>query len=364
MKKKQLLHNISAIAAVSILLILFVEFASYLVVTLHQSKQNNAQRAYGTQSFGDEQKNFMTEYQGTANIPYKSFVGWQSREYHGKYINVSPNGLRITGFENKYPGSPTIHFFGGSTMWGFGLSDDGSLPSLVGKETNLNTVNYAELAWTSRQSLNRLLMHLDSIKPDDLVVFYDGGTDASYSCYPNTVGAHARESQINNALQAVAYGDRSYLSGLNAFVQNTYIFLAFKSLTAPPSPPPASSCENAETAKVAANFMIQGWKIATQLVQAKGAYFACVLHPTPFTISSLKPSDRAPPVNHESLSTINVYPIVKKEASGLPCFVDFSGELGPEAFFDSQGHITRQGNQHVAALLINKVVEKVPAYGL
>lgn len=363
MKKRQIFINVAAMAAVCVALIFLVEFVSYLAVTFYQNKTKkvNSQSAYGAKNFGEEQKSFMTEYRGTANIPYKSFVGWQPREYHGKYINVNSNGLRITGYENKKSGGRTVHFFGGSTMWGFGLADDGTIPAIIGQRTSFNTVNYAELAWNSRQSLNRLMEYLKSIKPNDIVIFYDGINDASYSCYPNTVGANAREHQINSALNAVSYGDRLYMLGVNTFVQNTFTFIAYNNFlkkASSGSPPPASSCDDPAVAQAAADFLIQSWEIAAQIVKERGASFACILQPTPYTSVFSAGPDTALPVSHESLSIKDVYPLVRKGAAHLPCFSDFSEELHSDYYFDFQGHVTREGNSQLVNLLINKVIDK------
>lgn len=363
MEKNQIFQNISMIVVVTIALIFLVEFASYLAVTFYQ-KQNekiNIQKGYGAKNYGEEQKNYMAENRGTASLPYKSFVGWQPTEYHGKYENVNSQGLRVTGYENRNPVGRTIHFFGNSSMWGFGLADDGTIPALMGQKTNFNTVNYAGRAWNSRQSLNRLMLYLKSIKPNDIVIFYDGGSDASYSCYPNTVGAHAREHQIRAALDAVSNGDRTYMLGVNTFVQNTFTFAAFNTFfknQKSNSPAPSSSCDDPTVAQSAADFLIQSWEIAAQIVEARGASFACILQPTPYINTFSSGPDTALPISHVGLSIKKVYPLVREGAAHLPCFSDFTEELHPYYYFDFGGHVTREGNQELVNLLINKVIDK------
>ena len=56
--------------------------------------------------------------------------------------------------------------------WGFGAKDDLTLSSLLAKEFNLKSTNYAHNAWTSTQSLIELNRILSQGKNLDYVIFY------------------------------------------------------------------------------------------------------------------------------------------------------------------------------------------------
>lgn len=60
-----------------------------------------------------------------------------------KYVNVS-NGIRITTDQPQYYES-TVHFFGNSYVYGFGVEDKYTLPSCLQRKLNSKTLNYVVL---------------------------------------------------------------------------------------------------------------------------------------------------------------------------------------------------------------------------
>lgn len=331
------------------------ELCAYVFVASVKRDESSHQKDH--QFINQEQLDFFTEYQGTANIPYKSHVGWQSKEFHGKYININGNGWRATGDEFKNNAAHTIHFFGGSTMWGYGVKDDGAIPSLVTKKTGLHSINYAELAWTNRQSLNRLISNLNGIQRGDSVVFYDGYNDSVYGCYPGMVGAHAREQQINDALSVTSYtpyGPHSLLFGIKSFFRETSVYALYERMKSSKviPPDPHSECNNPGTAEAVSDFIINNWVVAEQLVKTRGANFYCVLQPSSFFTERLNPKTTL----HDIESIRGVYPYLIKAGSHLDCFVDLSLlKIPKEYFFDVQAHLTREGNDIIASILAQQL---------
>ena len=77
---------------------------------------------------------------------YSPFVGWRTRSFKGPTTNINENGIRVTSQNQANKESKSIHFFGGSTMWGEGSPDSLTIPSLFmqGKYTtkpNANSIN-------------------------------------------------------------------------------------------------------------------------------------------------------------------------------------------------------------------------------
>jgi hypothetical protein len=61
-------------------------------------------------------------------VKYHPYTIWRLPPFRGQYINIDAEGLRAT------PGScqsPTVWMFGGSTMWGLGVPDDGAVSVLL-----------------------------------------------------------------------------------------------------------------------------------------------------------------------------------------------------------------------------------------
>ena len=67
---------------------------------------------------------------------YEPFTQFKERPYKGSYVNVSTNGFRITNNQNTWPpqhGKLNIFLFGGSTTFGYGVSDKQTIASYLQK---------------------------------------------------------------------------------------------------------------------------------------------------------------------------------------------------------------------------------------
>lgn len=116
---------------------------------------------------------------------YQPYVGWKKRAYHGNLINIDESGLRIT--PNYWqPSEPSISIFcfGGSTMWGDGSPDWGTIPAYLAEITNaehspqsIEVINYAGGGFISSQEVMQLIQQIKYGRIPDIVVFYDGVND-------------------------------------------------------------------------------------------------------------------------------------------------------------------------------------------
>ena len=109
------------------------------------------------------------------------FVMWRRQEFHGKYVNISPDGLRKTWNSLEVPDreAKKVFCFGGSTTWGVGARDDFTIPSLLAKKLNQDTARFAvqncgEKGYCLTQEIFYLLLLLKQGKVPDYVIFYDG----------------------------------------------------------------------------------------------------------------------------------------------------------------------------------------------
>ena len=67
---------------------------------------------------------------------YFDYYGWRRSDFNGETINIK-DGLRRTTQSKNIKDEYILWFFGGSTMWGTGVNDENTLPSLVAKETDI-----------------------------------------------------------------------------------------------------------------------------------------------------------------------------------------------------------------------------------
>ena len=121
---------------------------------------------------------------GVLSTQYEPFIAWSRLPFQGVTTTVNAEGDRVHPTPDR-DGEPhaEVSFFGGSTMWGTGADDDGTLPALFNRMyPELVVHNYGESGFNSRQGLDRLITLLTTGERIDLAVFLDGANDVSQQC--------------------------------------------------------------------------------------------------------------------------------------------------------------------------------------
>ncbi len=118
------------------------------------------------------------------DLSYQPYVIWRNRFFEGKTLNIDMQGRRLTPGATCVPGAYRVFTFGGSTMWGTGVPDWGTIPAFLQAALSermtqpVCVVNYAEQGWVSTQSVAQLALALRDGETPDVVIFYDGNNDA------------------------------------------------------------------------------------------------------------------------------------------------------------------------------------------
>jgi lysophospholipase L1-like esterase len=109
---------------------------------------------------------------------------WRAQPFAGSALNVDAEGLRATVSPAPPAGArtPEVAVFGGSTVWGPGLPDDATIPSLLAAELAAagrpaRVRNHGGLAYVSSSETVALLAELQAGARPDVVVFLDGVND-------------------------------------------------------------------------------------------------------------------------------------------------------------------------------------------
>lgn len=113
---------------------------------------------------------------------YSPYIEFVEQPLGGKFVNVSPHGFRIIEEQCPYPisrGNFNIFFLGGSTSFGYGVSDFETIPSYLQKilrksNGNICVYNFGQASYFSTQErifLEQLILN-DQIP--DTVIFFDG----------------------------------------------------------------------------------------------------------------------------------------------------------------------------------------------
>jgi hypothetical protein len=149
-------------------------------------------------------KESFDEAEESFDLEYKPFVEWGRRPYSGKLVNVSEAGDRFDPSGPRPPANaPVIRFFGGSTIWGPGVDDRGTIPGIFARlHPRYRVYNHGEYAYVTRQNLERLINLSAQRERTDVAVFYEGFNDAINLCRPDIdVTGHGEQLSFRNALE-------------------------------------------------------------------------------------------------------------------------------------------------------------------
>jgi hypothetical protein len=293
---------------------------------------------------------------------YEPFVAWKTLPYTGKTTHIGTNGERVHIAPAATDSlSPSIHFFGGSTMWGEGSDDQHTIPALVNVALpEARVFNHAQLAYNTRQELDALITLYSRNQRPDVVVFYDGVNDAAFLC----------PSEINNlpAHRLVPmFREKLYVKQTSLVKQVFYkLFLEniirvinqYSEGTKKPSPYNCLS-EPGKAEEIADIFM-RNWEMANEIVTARGGKFIAILQPAAFVGS--------PNTNHLTLdpdlgNNFNeVYRRIKLKIKekNHPWIHDLSDRFdGSETIYIDFCHVSPNGNE-LMAKSITEILKATP----
>lgn len=128
-------------------------------------------------------KKYFEEFDKANTVRWEPYVYWRRNAFSGEFINIDNDGVRKTVNPVSNDTSALQMFiFGGSTLWGTGATDAGTIPSFVSKKLNdkgiaVEVHNFGETGYASTQNVVMLIRLLQAGKQPDMVIFYDGVND-------------------------------------------------------------------------------------------------------------------------------------------------------------------------------------------
>jgi hypothetical protein len=178
--------------------------------------------------------------------------------------------------------SKKVYFFGGSTMWGVGARDDGTIPSEFAAATGFWSENFGEFAYTAHQDLMLLVQLLQDGHRPDIVVFYDGVNDVEAKCRrESTPNSHALEAIINSRLSDTELPATTFS---HYFAPLWHVATRIKSKLIP-AVAQAKAVEHYDcdsrpekATKIAEN-LVGDWQMAKHFVELYGGRFIGILQP-------------------------------------------------------------------------------------
>jgi lysophospholipase L1-like esterase len=303
-----------------------------------------------------------------ATWDYRSFIGWRRRPFQGETITVGGRYGQRRTINDGTNEAKTVYFFGGSTMWGTGVRDDGTIPSQFAAATGYRSENFGETAYTAHQSLVLLLQLLEDGHRPNIVVFYDGVNEILVKCRTElTPTSHGREAWIDGVLKSPHSSPTTFSY---YFAPLWHVARWVKSQFAKTGRSPMSWTAQAlvgggapdtglgydcdtnrdKAAKIAEN-MVRDWQMAKLLVESYNIRFIGILQPVSFLsktrLDHLSDIYRNPVLRSQYQT---VYPMMKQRMNQTGGFYDFVDALDIDQYvYVDDVHLSPNGNQLIAA---------------
>lgn len=314
-------------------------------------------------------KKFADKLKENNELSFKSFLGWRHAKIAVGNNNVS-GGYQIRVSNNQKLQNSTW-FFGGSTMWGVGVEDDGTIPSQYALKSGEYVFNFGESGWVTRQSLNQLLNLIGDKHKPQTVIFYDGVNDISAGCRDDIIqlAAYSEENLVRQKLKETPFAEiNNYI--ISWIIKPYKIFSnKLKSNINNNSLIENNTCYgNPKKAEKVARHLINNWHAAYLISKSKSIEFYAILQPSAFTTTSYKGHvlKNKLYLQHKE-NNLAVYPfIIKMMKEECNYSEDFCSRLVDGTkwtnedkilFFDFC-HLTKEGNKIIATNIINFLKNK------
>jgi lysophospholipase L1-like esterase len=207
-------------------------------------------------------KEFVDEFCRSYHAHWTSYVYYRRDPFVGKHITVDSNGIRSTVQPDVRAPAGTrparIFLFGGSTMWGTGSRDGGTIPSALarliggaGEARPVEVVNMGESGYVSTQSVLKLALELRRGNVPDLVIMYDGVNDVFSAFQNQEPGLPQNEFNRAREFNLLKDGGKMRELGVNDFFKRTVTASVLQGLRSaassvtPPAPADTGLAEGA-----------------------------------------------------------------------------------------------------------------------
>jgi lysophospholipase L1-like esterase len=204
-----IVNSYKAVAIVTLnilILIICLELASTVVAKIWKEPEpegdEQSPRAHVSYYASQEwAKQYWKEFSLSRHQLYHPYVIWRRASLKGDFVNINRDGIRFTPGADCSVNSYKVMAFGGSTMWGTGAPDWGTIPAYL--EAGLTALlhrpvclmNFGESAFVSTQGVIQLIQELQSGNVPNLVIFYDGANE-TYAAYQSGQPTHQNFNQI------------------------------------------------------------------------------------------------------------------------------------------------------------------------
>jgi lysophospholipase L1-like esterase len=322
-------------------------------------------------------REYMREYVRVKVRP-APFYEWRKEGFQGKYINISPEGVRRTWNPEGAGTNPaqTVFCFGGSVMWGFGARDDFTIASQLAKKLNregarFRVMNYGEPAYIFTQEIVYLLLLLKEGKIPDYVVFFDGVNDV-YGAYQNGKVAYTHNFDITRKKLKMSTGELFKQTLADALDKNILTYKLVKQAVGRLSAPQglaglaASAYNDDQLRQLAQDIVIdyeKNLELVKALAKAYGFRYYCFWQPMLFSTAALTEEER----NFAAFKD-KKWVFLQRQVDSLLREKRYDHFVNLSTIFDDKqetvyldfAHLSEAGNERVAEAMSQVILRSAP----
>ena len=141
---------------------------------------------------------------------YYDYIIWRRSDFEGETIKIV-NNYRLNNSDESLNIKKDIWVFGGSAIWGTGVRNEDTIPSILETLSGISTFNFGESGYQTSQEFNLLMKEIVNHKPKK-IIFYDGVNDIYHKCIKQSnYFATTEEIKIKNKMDK---NDSNYTSNL------------------------------------------------------------------------------------------------------------------------------------------------------
>ena len=285
---------------------------------------------------------------------YYDYIVWRRDQYNGEFININDEGVRKSYQPNK-PSKDTYIFLGGSTIFGYGVADNKTIPSIFAKISQKNVLNLGDTGYTSRQSLALYSNYFINKKLDlnntYKIISYDGANDISQKCRKEVKGIETDQQikirkKLNTKYGSINYFLKPWKILINAFKSNNSDSIELYDCH-----------KNIVKAEYVADTLISTWRKIYEIANVNNQEFLAILQPLIY----FEGDEVNPDYNDIFGKQFQaVYPIIKRKIKNEKFqFLDLTNELKGnriKTYFDFC-HLDAKGNEYIANAIKRYLME-------
>jgi hypothetical protein len=324
---------------------------------------------------------------------YDQLLSWRKAPFTGETVTIESDGRRRTwqpGHLSDDQGGrvPEIWMLGGSTAWGQGARDDGTIPSQLAQRLHqmgvvARVLNLGEGGYVSIQELTQLMLLLRERPAPALVISYDGINDV-YSAYrsrgPGRIYFYREmESLVKDARRGRSSGTE--LAKLCVAAANKLVIgrlggalLALAWPLEPDADAERGSWLGEEELRPFSQEIVRSYSLTIRAIARLGKTYGfehrAAWQPVLFTEPGHPPAEAEAAAalggvgNDEKLARLYrmVLDLVRVEMGDDPSFTDLSQALAghTEPLYIDSFHINERGNGMVVEAMLQQMLDPLP----